>query len=98
MNLSALISRMHELQQSDIQVSGTYKVTAIENDIVEVTYRLGNLVRIGIFSLKGMSGEIPVALASDSYTNMINNSLIKVQDGIVTLDYDPIIIQGKTNE
>ena len=98
MELSSLILKMHELKQSDIEVSGAYKVTEIENDIVEVTYRLGDIIRIGIFSLKGMPGEIPVALPSDSYTNMLDNSLIKVEDGIVMFDYDPIIIQGKTNE
>lgn len=97
MNLSSLILTMHELSQYQIQVEGDYKITPIENDVVEVTYRLGDLIRIGIFSLKGMSAEVPVALPSDSYTNMINNSLVNVQNGIVTLDYDPIIIQGKTN-
>ncbi|MDG5112992.1 alpha-amylase family glycosyl hydrolase [Companilactobacillus pabuli] len=98
MNLSSLIFKMHQMSQSDIQVSGTYKITALENDIVEVTYKMGDIIRIGIFTLKGMPGEVPVALASDSYTNMIDNSLIKVKDGIVMLDYDPIIIQGKNNE
>lgn len=97
MNLNVLMLKMHQLSQDDIQVKGAYKVTPIENDVIEVTYRLGELIRIGIFSLKGMSAEVPVALPSDSYTNMINNSLIHVQDGLVTLDYDPIIIQGKTN-
>ena len=97
MDLSALILKMHQLSQSDIQVSGTYKITALDNDIVEATYRLGDIIRIGLFSLKGMSGEVPVALPSDNYTNMINNSLIPVKDGILTIDYDPIIIQGKTN-
>lgn len=98
MNLSSLMARMHSLSQSDIQVNGKYKITALENDIVEVTYKLGDIIRIGLFTLKGMSGEVPVALPSDSYTNMINNSLINVQDGILYIDYDPIIIQGKTNE
>lgn len=97
MNLNVLMLKMHQLSQDDIQVKGAYKMTPIENDVIEVTYRLGELIRIGIFSLKGMSAEVPVALPSDSYTNMINNSLIHVQDGLVTLDYDPIIIQGKTN-
>lgn len=95
MDLSALILRMHQLSQSDIEVSGTYKITALENDIVEVTYRLGDILRVGLFSLKGMSGEVPVALPSDSYVNMIDNSLIHVKDGILTIDYDPIVIQGK---
>jgi len=98
MNLSSLIERMHELSQSDIQVSGNYKVTALENDTVEVTYRYGDIIRIGLFTLKGMSSEVPVALPSDSYTNMLNNSLVHVKDGLIQLDYDPIVIQGKTNE
>lgn len=98
MDLSALMVRMHELSQSDIQTTGAYKITALENDIVEVTYKMGDIIRIGIFTLKGMSGEVPVALPSDSYTNMVDNSLLHVRDGILEIDYDPIIIQGKTNE
>lgn len=70
----------------------------MENDIVEVTYKMGEIIRIGLFSLKGMSGEAPVALPSDNYTNMIDNELIHVDNGILQIDYDPIIIQVKTNE
>lgn len=97
-DLSNLIFKMHQLKQSDIQISGLYKITALENDTVEVTYKLGDIIRIGLFTLKGMSSEVPVALPSDNYTNMLNNSLVKVDNGIVQLDYDPIIIQGKINK
>ncbi|MQS97560.1 alpha-amylase family glycosyl hydrolase [Companilactobacillus halodurans] len=95
MDLTNLIKTMHELSQSDIQTSGFYRITALFDDIVEVTYRLGNILRVGLFSLKGGSGEVPVNLPSDNYTNMINNSLVQVQDGILQIDYDPIIIQGE---
>ena len=94
MNLSSLILRMHQLSQSDIEVSGKYQVEALENDTVKVTYRLGNIYRIGLFTLKGMSNDISVELPSGSYTNMLNSSLIDVTNGIVHLDYDPIVIQG----
>src|SRR5699024_11167005 len=95
MDLSALIKRMHDLSQADIQSAGSYKITALDNDVGEVAYRLGDIIRIGLFTLKGQPCEVPVNLPSDNYTNMVDNSLIKVQEGLIELDYDPIVIQGK---
>ena len=54
-----------------------------------------DIVRVGLFTLKGQSGEAHVNLVSDSYVNMIDNSLIDVKNGILKIDYDPIVIQGQ---
>jgi len=97
MDLSALMFRMHELSQSELEYGGSYEVEALENDVVKVTYRLGDVVRIGLFTLKGQPGRTKVDLVSDNYTNMIDNSLVSVQNGILKIDYDPIIIEGKSN-
>ncbi len=94
MDLSALMYRMHELSQDKIEYEGNYKVEALDNDVVKVTYTHAGKIRVGLFTLKGQPGRAKVDVKSDQYTNLIDNSLVNVQNGILTIDYDPIIIEG----
>lgn len=95
-DLSALMVRMHELSQDEIQYAGNYEIEALDNDVVKVTYTKDDKIRVGLFTLKGQPGRAKVDVRSDQYTNLIDNSLVNVQNGILTIDYDPIIIEGKT--
>ena len=96
MDLSALMVRMHELSQDEIQYAGNYEIEALDNDVVKVTYTKDDKIRVGLFTSKGQPGRAKVDVRSDQYTNLIDNSLVNVQNGILTIDYDPIIIEGKT--
>lgn len=94
-DLTDLITRLHQLMQDDIQVSGDYMITEDYNDIVQVSYRLKDKIRIGIFNLKSKGGWCKVSLLDGEYQNLLNEEQVKVLNGTTEIGLDPVIIEGK---
>ncbi|TLQ04323.1 alpha-amylase [Pediococcus stilesii] len=94
-DLTDLITRLHQLMQDDIQVSGDYMITEDYNDIVQVSYRLKDKIRIGIFNLKSKGGWCKVSLLDGEYQNLLNEEQVKVLNGTTEIGLDPVIIEGR---
>ena len=52
---------------------------------------------MGIFSLKGYTGEIAAHMADGSYENLLTEELVGVSEGRLTHDGTPIIIRTHTD-
>ncbi|WPC19784.1 alpha-amylase family glycosyl hydrolase [Pediococcus inopinatus] len=95
MDLSNLIKKMHELKQDDVQIDGKYKLISEQNDIVQVQFANKNKTRIGIFSLRSKNGIAKVQLKSGLYRNLIDDSDIRVNRGIIKVAQNPIVIENE---
>ncbi|KRK80430.1 alpha-amylase family glycosyl hydrolase [Companilactobacillus nodensis] len=93
MDLSSLIKRLHELSQDEIQYKGSYDIEALDDDVVKVTFKLGCKTRIGIFTLKGKASHVKMDLPDAKYTNLITENSVEIHHGLLSIDYDPIIIE-----
>ncbi|WP_125566940.1 alpha-amylase family glycosyl hydrolase [Companilactobacillus insicii] len=93
LDISSLIKCMHELSQDAIQYKGSYDIEALDDDVVKVTFKLDNKTRVGIFTLKGKSSRVKINLPDAKYTNLITENSIEIHHGLLTVDYDPIIIE-----
>lgn len=93
LDLSSLIKRLHELSQDEIQYKGAYDIEALDDDVVKVTFKLGNKTRVGIFTLKGKAARVKMDFPDAKYTNLITENSVEIHHGLLSIDYDPIIIE-----
>lgn len=92
-DLSPLIKNLKRIKSLDIVAEGNYKLSDGGNDIVYGEYKKGNLSLIGVFSLKGKSGDAAVNIPDGEYTNYADNKPVTVKDGIIKAEIGrPIII------
>ena len=92
-DLTNLIKQMHELSQSEIQVSGSCEIKDEGNDIVSITYTKNQKRRMGIFTLQSNNGRAKTQFEDGAYENLIDGTQVVVANGIVDVTYKPIVIE-----
>lgn len=93
--LAALITKMHQLSQDQIQIMGNYQLFAQANDIVEVVYQTKTACRVGIFSLRSQSGHAKVVLPDGRYQNLITGQPVTVHYGVLAITGQPVVIDTR---
>lgn len=92
-DLSHVMKKLYEIKKNNMFKDGNYKLVSDEKlQVVIGYYEKGNNKIVGIFSLKGNSGDVEVDLKDAQYTNLFNNSLVKVKNGCIKFEEKPIII------
>lgn len=92
-DLSELMKRLYDIKQDEIFAKGVFELQAFDDeDTVVGTYKTEDRVVIGVFSLKGKTGCVPVGLKDGVYKNAINGEDVIVQDGVMDIKNAPVII------
>ncbi len=93
-DLTDLMKKLYEIKQDPLFADSTYRTKTYEDNILKAIYNRGNKKMIGIFSLKGEPGIIPINVDDGCYTNLIDGTTIEVMHGYVSLNGEPAIIRA----
>lgn len=103
-DISTYLRKLADIKKDEIFAKGAFKASSDEeNQIVKAKYTLGdidnadNIKSYGIFALKNSKAlkeeiTIETELPDGKYTNLINDSIIKIVDGKVKMNHHAIII------
>ncbi len=90
--LSDLIRSLSEIKKRPIFQDSCYRTKAMENDMICCAHqKLGNTA-LGIFSLSGRAGTIPVSLPDGVYTNSVDGRRVEICHGMLSTVGEPIIL------
>ena len=90
-DLSTQLQLLSLLKRETLSPDDIFSAVADEKrHIAVITRDNGKMRKIGIFSLRGLSGEVPVKLPDGSYLNHLSGGKITVADGQVQCDGNPI--------
>lgn len=90
-DISKLIKRLKEIHEDELVTRGNQFFLEIEKAAV-IKYEDKENALIGYFNL-GSSNEINAHVKDGVYKNLIDDSIVKVQDGKLVFSNDPIIIK-----
>lgn len=95
-DLSSLMRKLYDIKKDEIFAKGVFELKAFDKEETVVgAYRMGERVVVGIFSLKGKVGMVPVRIADGSYKNMITGEDVVVENGMLDIKNAPVIIEGE---
>ena len=92
-DLSELMKKLYEIKQDPLFADSTYRTKTYEDNVLKAILSRQDKKIIGIFSLKGEPGIIPINVADGRYENLIDGSTIEVMHGYVSLNGEPVIIR-----
>ncbi len=91
-DISDLMNKLYAIKQNPLFADSTYRTKTYEDDCIKAIHSRGDKKIIGIFSLKGTPGIIPINVEDGRYTNLIDDSIVEVMHGYVSMNGEPIII------
>jgi len=95
-DISDFITKLAKLKKRKIFASGIYHVHIPEIDGVAHQSFNNNLEEYhGIFNLGQTEGELKTNIRDGKYRNYLANKYVKVSDGMIKIQKDPIIIKVK---
>ena len=95
MDLSDLMKSLYEIKQDPLFADSTYRTKTYEDNVLKAIYSRNGKKIIGIFSLKGEPGIIPINVPDGRYENLIDKTTVEVMHGYISLNGEPIIIRAK---
>lgn len=94
-DISYLFKQLYSIKKNTLMRDGQYHLEANDSkNIVTVTYKDDTNFLIGIFSLKGDSGAVPVEIPDGEYYNILDGEKVKVINSEIKCSGKPIIIQN----
>ena len=93
-DLTGLMQKLYRIKQDTLFTDSTYRTKTYEDNVLKAIYSRGDKKVIGIFSLKGEPGIIPINVSDGRYENLIDGSTIEIMHGYVSLTGEPIIIRA----
>ncbi|VDG31809.1 alpha-amylase [Lactobacillus sp.] [Lactiplantibacillus mudanjiangensis] len=93
LDLSDLIQRVATLKHQELLTQGAYTVTAINDQVMQVQYRLGDQLIVGLFALRPFTGTVACELTDGKYLNQLTDTMVTVKNHQVLLTNAPIILQ-----
>lgn len=92
-DITSLMKKLYKIKKNDIFIDGSYSLYADEDmQTVIGYYEKGKEKVIGVFSLKGLNGEVKVNLQDGEYINEIDNEKVIIKNGKIKISSKPIIL------
>ena len=101
-DLGALMRRLSRIKHDLLEPTDLFTASADDERNVAVAYR--DDVRdqgddacrtVGIFSLRGVAGEVGVDVADGTYENLVDGSEVEVRDGRALCTGEPVIMRAR---
>ncbi|MBR4668852.1 MAG: alpha-amylase [Butyrivibrio sp.] len=94
-DLTDLMKKLYAIKQLPLFTDSTYRTKTYEDDVLKAIHSRGSQKIIGIFSLKGTPGLIPINLEDGRYKNLIDDTFVEVMHGYISMSGEPIILESK---
>lgn len=92
-DITSLMQKLYKIKKNNIFIDGSYRLFADEDNQTIIGYYEKNGEKVvGVFSLKGIEGEIKVKLQDGEYINEIDNEKVIVKNGKIKINQRPIIL------
>ncbi len=91
-DISPLLRRLHAIKQSPILTDSACRAADAGNDILVVEHRAGGQRMLGVFSLRGKAAVVSVPWPDGRYINLIDDSAVPVEGGLLPCAGEPIIL------
>ncbi len=92
-DLSELMKKLYDIKQNPLFADSTYRTKTYEDDVIKAIHSRGDKKIIGIFSLKGAPGLIPINAPDGRYKNLIDGSFVEIMHGYISLSGEPLILE-----
>ena len=92
-DISPFLHKLYEIRQHPLLADSSYCVQALAHDIILATHRKGGKKLVGVFSLRGEAGLLPVDLPDGQYRNLLAGDIVEVRAGRLGCCGEPIIFE-----
>lgn len=92
-DLSGLMKKLYDIKQSELFADSTYRTKTYEDNVIKAIHSRGDKKLIGVFSLDGEPGIIPIHAEDGCYENLIDGKKVEVMHGYISISGEPIIIK-----
>ncbi len=92
-DLSPLMKKLYEIRQNELFTDSTYRTKTYEDNVIKAIHSRGGKKLIGVFSLDGEPGIIPIHAEDGCYENLIDGKKVEVMHGYISISGEPIIIK-----
>lgn len=90
-DLSSLLSRLYRLKRDTLSANDQFDAESDDTGHIAVMTRdNGRQMKLGVFSLHGDAGKVPVNLPDGHYCNLLGMSEIEVRAGQLVFDGEPV--------
>ena len=93
MDLTALMRKLYAIKQDPLFSDSTYHVNALPRDVLVATHEKNGKKLVGVFSVRGESSLVDVALPDGTYENLLGGTA-EVHDGRLAPNGNPVILRG----
>ncbi len=89
-----LLSRLYTIKKHPGLTDSRYDVQALPHEILYARHRFGKRQLTGIFSMKGQTSLLSTGIPDGVYTNLIDNSEVRIKAGKLSCKGKPIIFES----
>ena len=93
--MSEFMRRCYQIKKDPIVLEGIYKIHDTDQDVIHLTYCFGKDVLECIFNMGNVEGSISTTLLDGRYINIINDEMLEIKDGKLTIDKNPVVMKGQ---
>ncbi len=90
-DISSFIANLAKITKNKIFSYGHYKIHLLDKEVFYGEYQLNNKKIIGIFNLGQDNGAIKLEIKDGIYNNLIDNTLLKIQNQQLNLHKEPLL-------
>ncbi|MCR5670604.1 MAG: alpha-amylase [Butyrivibrio sp.] len=94
-DLTELLKSLAEIKRDPLFADSTYRVKTYDENVLKAIHSRNGKKIVGIFSMKGQAGLVPINAPDGKYVNRIDGRSIEILHGYISIDGEPIIINLK---
>ncbi|MBR6500508.1 MAG: alpha-amylase, partial [Firmicutes bacterium] len=92
-DISPLLKKLYNIKKCLLSEADYIRYSCDDENHIAILERDDSLTKkLGVFSLKGLSGKVKVPFADGNYINRLSGKTVSVVEGAVFCDGDPIIL------
>ncbi len=92
-DLSDLLAKLYEIKKHPLMADGGYRIKALCHDIALAIHEKNGKKLVGVFSLRGEHGLIPVELPDGQYTDLLSGGTVEIRAGRLGCSGEPMIFE-----
>ncbi len=94
-DISPLIKKLRTIVDNNTFSRGLFNIRITERDVFVGSFLDNENEYVGIFNVGKETGDFDITLSDSEYVNLIDESVVNVKNGMMTLRLEPIIIKVK---
>ena len=92
-DLTPLLRKLYEIKKHPLFADSSYQLQAFARDILLATHHKTGKQLVGVFSLRGEAGLIPVTLPDGQYQDLLSGGIVEVRAGRLGCSGEPMIFE-----